>query len=154
MSQIGIFYAGVDLYDLELDEDDGERLKIDETLRTAVLISLLTDRRAEPSEAPDPSDLGGWWGDTYPDEPGDAVGSKLWTLAGRGRTPETLNLAEQYIREALAWMVTDRIVADAESIVVELEFTSTHALAGRIGILQPASTAPEWVTTWQRSLEG
>lgn len=148
MGQIAILLEGVDTYDLSLDVDNGDHLLIDESLRTAVLVSLLTDRRVDPSEAPDPSDLGGYWGDTWPDSPGDLVGSRLWTLAGAKFLPETMSRAEGYVREALSWMVADGVVAQNPDIQVELEFNG-HTLSGRIVITKPLRAVPgPWEVAW------
>lgn len=149
MSQIAIKQGGVDLYDLALNESDGEHLVMDESLRTCVLISVLTDRRATEEQAPDPSDLGGWWGDTYTDVPGDETGSLLWTLKAAKAIPETLQLAEQHVRDALQWMIDDGIVSALE---VEVEAISATVLGYRVGIVRPKKPAPEWVAIWQQSL--
>lgn len=152
MTHIAIVADGVDIYDLALDPDEGDRLMTEESFRTAVLISILTERRATPAEAPDPSNLGGYWGDTYPDVPGDQTGSLLWTLLGRQCTAETLALAEGHVRDCLAWMIEDGIVADAQSLVLEFGF-SGHSLIGKVGIKKPSEPATQWITAWQFSLE-
>lgn len=156
MTQIKITREGVDLYDLALedadDSADGEHLAMDETFQSAILISLLTDRRCEPSEALDPTDLGGYWADTYADVPGDVVGSRLWTLAGRVWSEETRAAADGYVREALEWMVADGIIASVQNDVeVELEFDG-HTLRGRVVIRKPNSSVPRWDVVWHRTL--
>jgi phage gp46-like protein len=151
MTQIKIRQEGVDLYDLALNEDDGDHLVLDESLVTAVLISLLTERRCDPSEAPDPSDLGGWFGDSYPAEPGDALGSRLWTLLGAPMVPATLVRAEGYVREALEWMVTDGVLTSQNDIAAELAFQG-HALVGKCTFTHPASAVPAWEVAWTVSL--
>ena len=72
-------------------------------LETAIIISLFTDKR-DDENIDDPR---GWWGDTYQDSP---IGSHLWPLNREKRTPEVLQKAEDYAREALQWMVKDGIV--------------------------------------------
>lgn len=152
MSQIKIVQEGVDIYDLAVDPDNTDHLALDETFRTSILISLLTDRRCDPSEALDPSDLGGYWGDTYPDVPGDQVGSRLWTLAGRSWSPETRALADGYVRECLQWMADDGIIADVHAdIEIELEFAD-HTLSGRVVITKPGASVPAWDVAWTRTL--
>lgn len=149
--QIAIVGEGVDLFDLALDPDNTNHLLLDESFKTATLISILTDRRCDPSEAPDPSDLGGWWGDSYPDEPGDAIGSRLWTLTGAKATADLLPRAEGYVRECLQWLVDDGIVESQDSIQIELEFGG-HTLSGRVTILQPRAPLPAWSVAWSRTL--
>ena len=152
MMQIKIRFEGVDVYDLALNADDGDHLELDYSYDTAVLISLLTDREVDPSEALDPSDRGGYWGDSYPDVPGDRVGSRLWTLKGAKRTPETLVRAEGYVREALRWMVEDGILASEDDIGVELEFDGQNVLKGVVTLKKPKAPLDKWVVPWSYSL--
>lgn len=120
MRQILLTRGSADIYDLPIDEDT-EHLAIDDTEETAVLIALCTDRRATPDQARDASERGGWWGETYlTDRP---FGSLLWTLKGRGKTPETLALAESYVRDALS-----RWVDTGYELIVELAYEEPNTL--------------------------
>jgi phage gp46-like protein len=80
----------------------------DHDLETSVIISLFTDRLADPDDVlPDFSgDRRGWWGDTGP-APEDFIGSKLWLLTREKATNQTRLRAEEYCREALQWMLDD-----------------------------------------------
>lgn len=109
----------------------------DETLRTAILISLFTDRRAEPDdELPDGAagDRRGWLGDALSTVEGDRIGSRLWLLKRRKQTEETRRLAEDYCREALAWLVEDEI---ATAIAVEAAWIRSGVLACRVAVSVP-----------------
>ncbi|TJZ78796.1 phage GP46 family protein [Chitiniphilus eburneus] len=77
-------------------------------LDTAVLLSLFTDRRAEPGDDVE-GDPRGWWGDAIPigDERAVPLGSRLWLLAREKQTASTLRRAEAYGREALQWLIDD-----------------------------------------------
>lgn len=89
-------------WDSTLDQPPARR-----DLFTYCAIALLTRRRAsDDDQIPDPVDRGGWWGDAYPDVPGDLQGSRLWTLQGRPIT-EALELAPAMVLEALACGVED-----------------------------------------------
>lgn len=102
--------------DLTLIDSD---LASDRGLMTAVLLSLFTDRRAEPDDVPpsgDPTDRRGSWTDEFAEVEGDLIGSRLWLLARSPRTNETVLRAKEYIREALAWMLEDRVVSRVEPI--------------------------------------
>ncbi|ELP4663190.1 phage GP46 family protein [Salmonella enterica] len=82
---------------------NGSDLLTDNSIETAVIISLFTDRRAQPSDPiPDGStDRRGWWADSFRKRP---IGSRLWLL-GREKTLESvLERARTYADEALAWM--------------------------------------------------
>lgn len=97
----------------------------DDGLRSAVLISLFTDRRAGDDDTlPDGTDRRGWWGDSYADTSGDQLGSRLWLLRRAKATAEVLQRARQYATEALQWLVEDAVV---KSVDITAEW---QALAG------------------------
>lgn len=113
-----------------LTEDDG--------LETAVLLSLFTDRRAEPDDALPGSDVDrrGWWGDAWLDTPGDRIGSRLWLLSREKQTAAVLGRAQQYGREALDWLIVDGI---ASAVDVVASIPRNGVLALEIGITRPAN---------------
>lgn len=92
--------------DLQLAEND---LMQDGSLLTAVVISLFTDRQAEPGdELPaGGSDRKGWWADATLPGGKDKIGSRLWLLKREKRLPSVLARIQDYAEEALAWLVTD-----------------------------------------------
>lgn len=95
-------------------------------IRTAVIISLFTDRRANDEELPEnEKSKRGWWGDLFPDVEGDQIGSKLWLLSREKRTNETLNRAIDYAEEALGWMTDDGL---ADSVSVGADFDASGFL--------------------------
>lgn len=96
----------------------GPDLVTDSGLETAVIISLFTDRRAAADDAIEGDDRRGWWGDAYPEQAGDLLGSRLWLLSREKQLPEVLRRAEEYAREALQWLVTDGV---ARSITASAE---------------------------------
>lgn len=85
----------------------GSALKTGNDLQTAILISLFSDRVAQPDDViPDGTDPRGWWAD------GDVlVGSRLWLLRRAKQTQETLQKAYDYIAESLQWLLDDQVVA-------------------------------------------
>lgn len=92
------------LFGFDLERDDG--------LETAIIISLFTDRRASAEQIPPEypqDDLRGYWGDITNASATDQTGSLLWLLAREKQLPQTLSRAEQYCREALAWMIDDLV---------------------------------------------
>lgn len=98
-------------------------------IETAVLISLFTDAAAGPDDIiPDGSgNPRGWWADA-------TIGSKLWLLGRAKKTPQTLQLAIAYVRQALAWLTADGIAA---SVAVEAEWQAGGRLAGRVVVTRP-----------------
>ena len=105
-----------------LEDDD---VASDEGLRTAVEISLFTDRRAEEGDViPDGTDNPrGHWADEFLPDPEDKVGSRLWLLERAKITNELRTRVELYIREALEWMISDGVV---EKVGVETEIVDAQ----------------------------
>lgn len=86
-------------------------------LMTAVFISLFTWARAKPDdELAEASPKFGWWGDQLAEDKNQHLGSRLWLLQRKKLTQETINLAVDYIKEALAWMVQDGVVGNIDVI--------------------------------------
>lgn len=94
---------------------DGADLLAGDDLQTAVLISLFTDRVAQPDDViPDgTTDPRGWWAD----DPEHPVGSRLWLLDRAKQTTETLASAQDYIVEALQWLIDDGVAAAVDVVV-------------------------------------
>jgi phage gp46-like protein len=115
---------------------EGADLLADDTLETAVWISLFSDRRA-PAEIALPAgetDSRGWWGDAYADQAGDAIGSLLWLLAGQKQTEATRQQAETWAREALQWLVED---GAATAVEVAASYPARLRLGLQIAITEP-----------------
>lgn len=124
--------------DIAIESND---LATDEGLETAVLLSLFLDRRADDGDVlPDgETDRRGWWADAFPVANGDRIGSRLWMLA-RARQPDAAaTRAEEYAREALAWLVDDRI---AERVEVNIEIINTTGLGVDVVIYRPRNPDP------------
>lgn len=139
------FDADLEIIDLDLASDRG--------IKTAALLSLLLDRRAEDDDVPpsgDPNDRRGWWADEFADVPGDRIGSRLWLLARAKRTPETRRKAEDYTREALAWMIEDRVASKVD-ITVE---TTANAIFIGVEVHRPGrdSVSVKFAHAWEQEL--
>lgn len=95
-------------------------LKPDDGLATSIYLSLFLDRRAEPGDVlPDGvTDRRGWWADAHPVAAGDVIGSRLWLLERSKNTPDVLDRATTYAREALQWLLDDR-VSDRVDVTTE-----------------------------------
>ena len=121
MTDIALDLAGKDiaLSGADLGRDSG--------LRTAVMISLFTDRRAAADDiVPDGSgDRRGSWMDSY--TPGSyRIGSRLWLLGREKETAETLRRAREYAAESLQWLVDDGV---AKTVAVIAERLRSGVLA-------------------------
>lgn len=80
-------------------------------LQSAIIISLFTDRRAHNDDDYEDEHRRGWWADTGTD---GFIGSRLWLLRRQKLTTKVARKAEDYVREALAWMITDGVVPDIQ----------------------------------------
>jgi len=118
---------------------DGADLKKEEGLRSAVIVSLFTDRRADADdEIPDgTNDRRGTWSDAFAETPGDIQGSKLWLLDRSKATQQTLDRAKDYATEALQWFISDGV---ASSLQVETYWLRSGVMAIEIVIKQGQKT--------------
>jgi phage gp46-like protein len=118
----------------------GFDLARDDGLETAVIISLFTDRRASAEQLPvelAQDDLRGYWGDISNATPSDQTGSLLWLLAREKQLPQILGRAQQYCREALAWMVEDLVATRVE---VTAEFVAQGWMLILVDIFRPTGS--------------
>jgi len=133
------------LFGFDLERDDG--------LETAVIISLFTDRRASAEQIPleyEQDDLRGYWGDLTNGSATDQTGSLLWLLAREKELPQTLSRAEQYCRDALAWMVDDLV---ATTIEVAASYHSRGVMLLVIDIYRPTGPAVRYRYNYEWSAQ-
>lgn len=108
--------------DLSIDAATADFARED-TLATAVMLSLLCDRLAQAHEVPAAADRRGWWADAYSQSnPIDRIapesfGSRLWLLMREKQVPKTRERLQDYVKEALAWMIEDGLVKSVEAAV-------------------------------------
>lgn len=108
-------------------------------LATAVILSLYTDRSCPPDHPLAKyaeGDLRGWWGEALLEAGEEMMGSLLWLLERSVVTEEIRLYAAQFVQDALAWMIADKVCARIESAVeiVGLNaFSIGIALYGRDG---------------------
>jgi phage gp46-like protein len=131
-------------------------LELEDSLATAVIISLFTDRRAGPDDVLPAgcTDARGWLGaelmqDGYA-EPDD-WGSTLWLLYAGKVTPDVLSRAQYAAQQALGWLVRDGIAIKVE---VQALWAGPRAdvLAIRPTIYQPDRPSPVYDVLWGTSL--
>jgi len=136
--------------DLVVEDDD---LSLDEGLETADLVSLYCHRRAANEDVvADESDRRGWWGDTFAEEPGDQIGSRLWLLERGLLTPDYGSQAARYAEEALAWMVSDGVAESASAVATTNGATRSAELL--ITISRPSGDTVEFrfSSLWESTL--
>lgn len=114
----------------------------------SVLLSLFTDRRAEPDDiVPDgTTDRRGWWAD-------NELGSRIWLLARSKVNSETISKIEEYSIQALRWMVEDGV---AESVDVEVTRSGMETIIWVVTIKQPNAEGENvfrWQLNWNELLK-
>lgn len=86
--------------DILLNESSTD-LQTGKDLKTAILVSLFSDSRANPEELLLDEDPRGWWSRD--------LGSLLWLLARQKATLQNLEKGIQYIKDALNWLIVQNI---------------------------------------------
>ncbi|AQS84013.1 hypothetical protein A0U92_03645 [Acetobacter aceti] len=132
-------------------------LGLDNPLRSAVMVSLFSDRVApeEPSlqdsavgiqppgnaATSGKNDRRGWWGDAYNDFP---IGSRLWQLRRAIKVGEKAVLIEleAIVREALNWLISDGIAARID-VTTAWSVTSASTAEFAISIYEPSAAQPQ-----------
>jgi phage gp46-like protein len=119
-------------------------------LRTAVLLSLFTDRVAPPdyvAPAGSPQGRRGYWADTYEGFP---LGSLLWTLNRRFKSGDNTLLSEatDICLAALQWLIDANIVA---SVSVTCSWLTSVAIGISVTLTPPQSPPQifEFGWAWQ-----
>lgn len=115
-------------------------LAADDGLETAVILSLFTDARALDDDVlpPGQTDRRGWWGDAWPAAEGDRFGSRLWLLRSSKQLQQSLNLAQEYAEEALAWLIKDGV---ASLVEVDAFIPRDEIMGMKVRIVRPDGTS-------------
>lgn len=125
---------------------DGALLAEDRGLKTAIVLSLFSDRRALVDD-PLPfaaSGRRGWWGDALPPvaggevKTGDRIGSRLWLLSREKQTADVVARAREYAAEAVVWLTEDGI---AERVDVKAEIVRDGVLGIAVTVRRPDAEA-------------
>jgi len=125
---------------------------LEDTLNTAIILSLFTDRRAGADDTLplNQTERRGWVGDEFmgTTDKTDQWGSMLW-LCMTGKVDElTLERARFAAQEALAWLIRDGI---ASQITVSTEWVNDR-LAVRPTIYKTDQVAPVYDVLWGTSI--
>lgn len=131
---------------------DGFDLASHDGLKTAVLMSLFTDRRAGADDVlPDNTrDLRGWWADGFAEISDDKIGSRRWLLSRAKLTAETLKRLKDYDTEALQWLIDDGV---AKAVNVTVVRQDPHTALETITIDSPDGSVRKYDYIW-RALNG
>lgn len=133
-------------------------VELEDSLQTAVILSLFTDRRAglDDKLPQGETDRRGWVGDEFTtddfDSRPDPWGSLLWTCYGGKSSQELLERARFAATEALDWMVRDGI-ASRVSVVAQWVGERQDRLAVRPSIYKLGQVAPVYDVLWGTSVK-
>ncbi|MEX3635946.1 phage GP46 family protein [Paraburkholderia sp. BR14320] len=113
---------------------NGPVLATGNDLQTAIVISIFSDRLAEPGDViPDGSnDPRGWWADSDV-----RIGSRIWLLRRAKQTHQTLQRAFEYLCEALQWMLDDGVVGQ---FVINVQWVRASVLGAEIAAIKQDGT--------------
>ncbi|MFT4191680.1 MAG: phage GP46 family protein [Comamonas sp.] len=132
-------------------------LALEDTLQTAIILSLFSDRRAGRDDALPlgQTDRRGWVGDEYmgDDFQGrtDAWGSGLWLCYVSKATAGVLERARFEAQEALAWLVRDEI-ASRVAVTAAWAGERQDRLAVRPQVYKPGQVQPVYDVLWGTSI--
>lgn len=93
--------------------------ELDNGLQTAILVSLLSNARADASEIPIIEFRDGWYGNLIWNQNGYQQGSKLWLLYQSRLTQEIILRAKNYTEIALNWMLEDGLLKNLVVNVIQ-----------------------------------
>lgn len=131
-------------------------LELEDTLQTAIILSLFTDRRAGPDDKLplNETDRRGWAGDEFARagfDQVDAWGSRLWLCYVGKSESQVLEAARFAAAESLAWLVRDGIASRVD-VATQWTGQAANRLAVRPTIYKPGQVRPVYDVLWGTSL--
>ena len=128
-------------------------LRCEDTLATAIIISLFTDARAGDDDSPYGStERRGWLGEHYLQagaaDPADGWGNKLWLFYISRCADSILDLAQFTAQESLQWLLRDGIASRVQVIAQWVG----DVLAVRPVIWQADDASPIYDVLWATSI--
>lgn len=100
-------------WDISIDPVTGD-FAIDDSMNTAIEMTVRCQRRADASQVATPEYRRGWIGNELSDVPEFQQGSLLWLLYQAKLTDVNADLAADFLNDAFAWMVEDGLLAEAQ----------------------------------------
>ena len=130
----------------------GYALHRDPGFETSVVLSLFSDARASRGDVLPGTveNKAGWWGSVLL---GRQFGSKLWLLQRAVLDNTTMRLYEQYSKDALKWMVDDRIAEEITAVAVRVGLNRVN-LAMTVKRKNNTSVSFRFYVNWEEQLAG
>ena len=125
-------------YDFSISDGDLETVS---GFESAILMSLLAERRASSSEISQPQKRRGWIGNEMNDFVNFEIGAKIWLLSQARLTQDTMNKSVDFTRDGLQWFIDDNYseridVSGAirnNSIILAIIFYNKNDIIARVG---------------------
>ena len=117
------------IYDLVIEDGD---IQTRDSFDTAIIVSLLSDARADESEALLSQSRRGWIGNEY--TPGFEIGSKLWLFEQTRLNRTAINGLIDVVKAALQWMVEDGLAIAIREVTVDF-LPGTPSLGAGVNVL-------------------
>lgn len=89
----------------------GSEIQIEDSLRTAIALSLFTDAKVDEFELPRGETNRGFWADALDNHD---TGSKLWLLLRSKSNSHIVKKTEEYCKKSLEWLIEDKLVENIE----------------------------------------
>ena len=127
---------------------------LEDTLATAIILSLFTDRRAGSDDALplNQDDRRGWVGDEFMGtQQGEQWGSALWLCFSGKADDSVLERARFAAQESLAWLIRDGIAARVD-VTAQWVGERNDRLAVRPVIYRPGKPSPVYDVLWGTSI--
>lgn len=134
------------IYDLKIGFDGD--IETEDSFDTAVVVSLLSDRRANESEVVDSSRRRGWIGNEV--TPDFEIGSKIWIFEQARLTRTTMNGIADAARDALQWFVDDDLVVAIRNVQVVVAGRDQIGLEVTIE-RSPSQVEKRFFTLWENT---
>lgn len=104
----------------------------EDRLVQSLVISLFSWRKSNEDDGVQAPNRQGWWADSFSEN--DLIGSRLWLLQREKITDEVIARTEEYVNEALQWMIDDAVVQRFE---VNVERDSMDRINLSIDLYKP-----------------
>ncbi len=102
-------------YDIDLSSDGD--FKTINGMDTALVMSVLCERRLAEDEEPINVKRGGWLGNAYNDKQNFEIGSKAWMFYGSKLTQSTMNGIKDKSLSGIQWLLDDNYAIDTSAEV-------------------------------------
>lgn len=99
-------------YDISFDSNGD--FVLTNGLESAILMSILCEKRADESEVVNPKYRRGDWSNELNAITGYEVGSKFWLLDQARANEESINLGIDAINDGLDWLIQDNLIKSVE----------------------------------------